>query len=54
MGELGVHRGIWVVVTLPGDADRWEGLGGEAGEVVVLGFVGNPSPELRPRMVMSR
>jgi hypothetical protein len=54
MGELGVHRGIWVVVTLLGDADRWERLGGKAGEVMVLRFLGNPSPELRPRTVMSR
>jgi hypothetical protein len=42
-----------VVVILPGDADRWGGLGGKAGEVEVLGFPGNPSLELRLRTVSS-
>jgi hypothetical protein len=36
------------------DADRRGGLGGEVGEEEALRLPGNPSPELRPRTVMSR
>jgi hypothetical protein len=53
MEEHGIHRGIWMVVILPGDADRRGRLGGKAGEVEVLGFSGNSSPELRLRTVSS-
>jgi hypothetical protein len=41
-------------VLWPVDADRRGGLGGKVGEAEMLWFYGNPSPELRPWIVMSR
>jgi hypothetical protein len=48
------RRGFWAPMFLPGDAEDRGGRGGEVQELEEVRCLGNCSPKMRSRTVMSR